>query len=367
MRGRAILLVAFLAAATALPETANAQLSPGGILSAVTHPLRALFGRLGHYPRRQRSPDAQETQPAVTQSAQQLGIVGPTAWPTAFEDVLGYTFWPGEYTGQIRARGFDVIAGTILGTPRGPQEARTATTGAAVRSDAPGTDLVKPCNEDAGAPDGGMVTRIEQTIQPTDAQRDDLSKLRTALAQSIKTIKAACRDTTGLSPANRLELAVQQLWAVRDGGVYLRAPLKALYDSLTEAQKAKLEWKQPQERLREGAAAANSATGRQYQACASQSAEGSERMIAQIEQAVRPNKEQGTGLEGLRKTSADMAKLLTASCAQPIPADPVARLDSADDQLSSMSYAATSMQIALNGFYAQLDSEQKAKFDAFGR
>ena len=221
--------------------------------------------------------------------------------------------------------------------------------------------------DNSSAPGDAMANRIEQTLQPTDAQGDALSKLRTALTQSIKTIKAGCRDTTALSPANRLDLAVRQLWAVRDGGIYIREPLKALYDTLTDAQKAALAWKQPTERLREGAAAGKSAMGRQFQACAAQSVEGSERMIGQIEQTVRPTKEQGASLEGLRKTSADMAKLLTASCAQPIPTDLLARLDSADDQLSNMSYAATSMQIAVNEFYSRLDNEQKTKFDSLGR
>jgi hypothetical protein len=62
-----------------------------------------------------------------------------------------------------------------------------------------------------------------------------------------------------------------------------------------------------------------------------------------------------------------MAKLLTASCAQSIPVDPIARLDSANDQLTAISYAATSVEIALDGFYAQLDEAQKDKFDSIGR
>jgi hypothetical protein len=32
-----------------------------------------------------------------------------------------------------------------------------------------------------------------------------------------------------------------------------------------------------------------------------------------------------------------------------------------------MNYAATSMEIAVNGFYAQLDEQQKAKFNSLGR
>jgi hypothetical protein len=42
----------------------------------------------------------------------------------------------------------------------------------------------------------------------------------------------------------------------------------------------------------------------------------------------------------------------------------VARLDSTNNQLPSMSYAATLLEIAFNGFYAQLDDNQKARFDA---
>jgi hypothetical protein len=367
MRGRKFILVACLVAATALPEAATAQFSPGGIVGAVTHPLRSLLGRLGHFPRRHRSAATPESEPPATPQARaRHGAVGPAAWPTAFEDVVGYTFWPGKYAETIRTRGFDVIADTIAGTSRGAEPARSATTGAAARSDAPTADMRKACKDDAAAVDDGLVARIERTVQPIDAQRNAFGQLRTALAQAVKTIKAGCRDATALSPVNRLDLAVQQLWAVRDGGIYVRAPLKDVYGGLTPAQKTALEWKQRQERPRPGAAA-NATMGGQYQACAAQSNTGSERLIGQIEQTVRPNKEQSASLEGLRKTATDMAKLLTLACVQPIPADPIARLDAADDQLSSMSYAATSMQIALNEFYSRLNNEQKAKFNSLGQ
>jgi hypothetical protein len=62
-----------------------------------------------------------------------------------------------------------------------------------------------------------------------------------------------------------------------------------------------------------------------------------------------------------------MAKLLIASCAQPVPADPMARLDSADDQLTAMNYAATTVQVAFDDFYGKLDNEQKARFDSLSR
>jgi hypothetical protein len=101
---------------------------------------------------------------------------------------------------------------------------------------------------------------------------------------------------------------------------------------------------------------------KQYQACASQNAEKAERMIKEIEMRVRPNKDQAASFEGFHKASSDMAMLLIASCAQPIPADPMARLDAANDQLTAINYAATTVQIAFDDFYLKLSNDQKSRF-----
>ncbi|MBI2715930.1 MAG: Spy/CpxP family protein refolding chaperone [Rhizobiales bacterium] len=375
MRGRTILLIALPVTALGLqPDLADAQLSPQGILGAVTSPFRHMFGNFGRRSHsrheraiqqdRQAAQDARASQAAQAPN-QELADIGLIAWPNAFQDVLGYTFWPSTYAAQVRGRGFNLISDTITAVPRGAETARSTTTGSA-RSDSD-VSSTQACNAAADVQVSWPVSQIEQTAQLSDAQRDALGRLRTALAESIKTMKATCRDVATLPPINRLDATVQQLWALRDAGIYVRTPLKDFYDSLTDAQKAQFEWKQPQDVSRQGARAANGAMGKQYQACASLSLGGSERLIKQIEQEVRPSKEQNESIEALRKTSGEMAKLLTASCAQPIPVDPVARLDSANDQLTAISYAATSVEIALDGFYAQLDEAQKDKFDLIGR
>lgn len=372
MHRHKILLIAFLAATTALPDAANAQFSPSGVMGAVTLPFRAMLDRFGHFPRSRRSHMTQDhmTQDHMAQDmrranppAAQLGDVGPVGWPSAYEDVLGFTFWPGRYTGQVRAHGFDVIAAAMTGSARGPKLARTVTTGAAVQSDS-NANSVSACDKNADAQVDWPTSQIEQTTQLNAAQRDALGKLKTALAESIKTIKAGCRDVSALPPTERIKAAVQELWAVRDAGIYIRSPLKAFYETLTDAQKAGFAWKQPTDKPGQAAKAASRGMARQYQACAAPSLEVSERLLGQIEQDVRPSNEQAASMQALRKTSSDMAKLLTAPCAQPIPGNPVARLDAANDQLSSMSFAATSMEIALDSLYAQLGAEQKAKFDS---
>ena len=364
MSRRKFLLVVVLAAAAGLPAAAHAQISPRGIIGAFTRPLGAMLGRFGHFPRRHHGNNAYESQPSGPPSQPQLGSVGPLAWQSAYEDVLGYTFWPGEYAEHIRAHGFDVVAAAIIGARRGREPARVATTGAAVASE---SNATQACDQTADAQITWPVSQIEQMAQLDGTQREALGRLQTALAESIKTIKAGCRDVSSLPPLDRVTASLQQIWAVRDAGIYVRMPLKAFYDSLTDAQKAGFKWKQPQDNSGQSSKAADSTMARQYQACASPSLESSEQMLNEIQEKVRPNKKQSASMESLRKTTTDMAKLLTASCAQSISADPVARLDSANNQLSSMSYAATSLEIALDGFYAQLDRGQKASFDLLGR
>ncbi len=360
MHGHRILLIVVLAAATGLPDIADAQFSPGGFVGAVTRPFRQMLGHLGHFPRGHRSHMTEKSRSSASQRPQ-LGDVGPVAWSSAYEDILGYTFWPGDYAGQIRARGFDVIAAAITGATRGREPARVATTGSAAASDR------AACGQGADAKIAWPVSQIEQTAHLNDAQRAALDRLGTAVADSVKTIKAGCRDASSQPPLDRITADIQELWAVRDAGIYVRAPLKDFYDSLTDAQKAGFDWKEPQDNSRSATKAADSGKARQYQACAAPSLESSERMLKQIEEKVRPSKAQTAGMEALRKTATEMAKMLTASCGQPIPADPVARLDAANNQLSSMSYAATSLEIALEGFYAQLDAEQKTGFNSLGR
>jgi hypothetical protein len=62
-----------------------------------------------------------------------------------------------------------------------------------------------------------------------------------------------------------------------------------------------------------------------------------------------------------------MAKMLIASCVQPIPDDPAQRLDSVNDQLAAMNYAAATVQIAFDDFYGRLGSEQKTRIDSMAR
>ena len=360
MQGRNLLLIAIVAAAIGASPPAGAQLSPFGIIGGFASHVRHMFGHFGHFPRAHHSDAVSKAESShVAQDTHgqtaALAGAGPAAWPNALNDVLGFTFWPRDYAQQVRSRGFDVIAAAIVEAPRQPT--RSATTGARVADSA-----ATPCQEDE-TKGNWLKGRIEQTVTLSPAQHGALDRLKSALAQSITAIDAGCEDTASLSPIDRISATTQRLWAVRDAGINIRAPLAAFYDSLSAAQKASFELKQPQKQ-QDAKSAGNE---RQFQACAAAGMAPAERLVAQIEQKIKPSKDQAASVESLRKSSSDMAKLLSASCGEPVPADPLSRLDAADAKLSRLSYAATSEQIALNTFYAQLDADQRVKFDSLGR
>jgi hypothetical protein len=374
MRGRTTLLLAALSVAIPVHETANAQLSPQGLIGGITHPLRQMLGHLGHFPRASRHRGAvSEPRTAAADSTNEtppiagsrLGWVGPPAWPTAFEDVVGFTFWADDYAQRLHGRGFDVIADTISGRVDLPRSgARSATTGIAVNDASAAADR---CGDTSSTQASWPAARVEQMLQLSDAQHEALEKLQAAARQSAKNIRTDCRDPGSQAPPDRLRALVQTLWVVRDGGISMRAPLKNFSDTLTTTQKTSFGERQPQNSVPPDAQAANGETNKLYQACAMQNAERAERLVKEIEMRVRPKKDQAASFESFHKVSADMAKLLIASCAQPVPADPMARLDSADDQLTAMNYAATTVQVAFDDFYGKLDNEQKARFDSLSR
>ncbi len=375
MRWRTTIVLGVLGAAVAAPDFAQAQFSPQGLIGGITRPFRQMLGHLGHYPRNHRHRTAAaDSQAAAAPSTEapsaagsRLGWAGPPVWASAYEDVLGFTFWPDDYVARLRSRGFDVIGDTISGRFEMPRRGeRVATTGTAPGSDASNDGAKMQC-DDAGTQATWPASRVEQILQLTDSEHDALEKLQSAILQSMKSVKSDCGASADLSPPDRLGALVQTIWAVRDAGISTRAALNTFYDSLTTTQKNSFASRRPQTEPPAEAKDANPAMNKQYQACATQNAEKAERLVKEIEMRVRPTKEQAESFENFHKVSSDMAKLLIASCVQPIPADPMARLDNANDQLTAINYAATTVQIAFNDFYARLDGAQKSRFEARGR
>lgn len=289
-----------------------------------------------------------------------LGTVGPLAWPSAYEDVIGFTLWPKEYGERLRVHGIGDIVGTAL-LPSATLAARTRAANVQARADAPNaTPVAAGCGSvDLTATDW-PIGQINSAVELDAAQRGTLEQLRTALSDAISSIKSTCRgDEASLSPVERLQVMQNTLWAVHDATQLVRGPLAKFYDSLTAEQKLQFAAPAAQADPR-----ARNAMSRADMARMCGSPASSEAPMRQFEQSLRPTKAQRAGLDALQKKSFEMGQFLMASCLKPIPETPAERLDAAADRLTAMIFAVSNVNIALNDFTSQLSAEQKAKLNS---
>ena len=83
----------------------------------------------------------------------------------------------------------------------------------------------------------------------------------------------------------------------------------------------------------------------------------------QIQETIQPNDKQRSELDALKTASSKAADILNGTCPSQTPSTPTARLDAMAKRLDAMSTAVKTMRPSLQGFYASLDDEQKARFN----
>ena len=170
-----------------------------------------------------------------------LGTVGPLAWPTAYEDVIGFTLWPKEYGERLRVHGIgDVLSHRIRAERIGCRQ-----------------NAAEQCSR------RGPTSRTAPRSPPTCGSVD-LTSADWPIAQIASAIELERRATRHARSAQdgvercgvvdqvdlpqrrrisrrseRLRAMQNTLWAVHDAAQLIRAPLAKFYDSLTEEQKQK--------------------------------------------------------------------------------------------------------------------------------
>ena len=355
------------AAAASTSDTPSATSSAAAVQPAETNPdintaVRAQSAALattGSAPARDEALDREpslEPTPAVAH----LGTVGPVTWPTAYEDVIGFTLWPAEYAARLRGHGISDLLGTAL-LPSATIAARTRANSKEARADdASKAPVASSCGSVDLTSTDWPISTITSAIGLDDTQRGALDQLKTSMSDAIASIKSTCRgDEAKVTPVDRLRAMQNTLWAVHDAALLIRAPLAKFYDSLTDEQKQKF------------AAPATSAAQVDPRAmsrvdiarmCGSPAS--SEAPMRALEQNLRPTKAQRASLDMLQKKSSEMGQFLLASCLKPIAGTPAERLDAAADRLTAVIFAASNVNMALNDFTSQLSNEQKAKLNS---
>src|SRR4029079_7617172 len=127
----------------------------------------------------------------VPRTQSRLGTVGPLAWPTAYEDVIGVTLWPKEYGQRLRVHGIGDVLATALAPsasiaartrPNKVQQARADETTGASATETP--TAASSGTFDLTSADW-PIAQIASAIELNDAQRATLDRLRTALSDAV--------------------------------------------------------------------------------------------------------------------------------------------------------------------------------------
>jgi hypothetical protein len=285
------------------------------------------------------------------------GWVGPLFWPFAYNDIYDYTIWgdgigfwgygyPDIYAGIFGPYGYDDLAGYW---PRRPS-----------RRAAP---LARMCGDDSRDIAGLPVDQIAQAIEPNEAQRVALDDLGNASIQASQSIRAACPTQVVLTAPGRLAAMHQRIEAMISAVATVRPPLDKLYGLLNDEQKARLNALAEDQRK---ASAANNQES-PVQACGAAQPAAPQWPTAEIEARLHPNDTQRAALEVLQDTSSKAAETLKAACQPSDAMTPPARLDATAKRLDTMLQAVKSVRAALEDFYATLNDEQKAQFEAIGQ
>jgi hypothetical protein len=289
------------------------------------------------------------------------GWVGPLFWPFAYDDIYGYAifgngigFWdygyPDIYAGIFGPYGHDDLDGYMAQPPLKRRHGRPPT-------------LAQFCGDDSREIAGMPVDRIQQAIQPTDAQRAAFDELATASIQAAQIIRASCPTQTALTAPARLAAMGQRIEAIIKAELMLQPPLEKLYDLLNDGQKARLNALGEE---RHKTTAASGTKEGSAQGCPASQPAASQWPAAEINARLHPNETQRAALEVLQDANARAVDMLNDVC-QPDDAMTVpARLAALDRRLDAIQQAVRLVGDALEDFYATLGDEQKAQFEAIG-
>jgi hypothetical protein len=362
---RGLVCCAYVYASLALvPMRAQAD-TLGGVLRGVTAAPRAVMGGLfggghgrhhRHAARREAHADRREARAAARESPasssasrdeRQLNSWwGVVYWPSAYRDTFGYIVSDANEAGAFWAHSSnDIYDGVFV-----PAMASTLVSGKPLGAR-------NPCDDEGDR--AISLEPIRQTLHPTEGQRVRLDALRDALMQAKDRVRVACTTvSTPLAPTARLEAMWDRLRALRQAVGLIHTPLKALYDSLSDEQKARIN------SLSDATATGRRRNGFEPHACAENASGSREWPTKSIEEAVQPTAEQRASLQALAGTTSRLSALLQPSCPPARLITPTGRLEAVINRLESMIYAVTLERAALNNFYASLDDDQKTRFDA---
>jgi hypothetical protein len=301
---------------------------------------------------------------------------GPVIWPYFYGDILSFALWPYAYYGLFWDYDVESILASIYWPGPYPvtygiydiygdrTDGYRHSPGPAISKEAtiPTNDSAQACEGLAPGVIDLPIDRIEQTIRPTSTQVASLANLKSASQRANEALKSSCPSEVPLTPVRRLDVVEKRLDALIQAAQIVREPLGNFYDSLSDEQRQRFDRMAITNLRSAGKAPANSMAP-----LCDQRATGFTRLPVQhIEQTIRPGQRQQAAFDWLKSASSTAAADLQASCPSQMPQTVIDRLGAVDMRLHTMLQAAKTLRPALDGFYASLDDEQKARFNTMG-
>jgi hypothetical protein len=284
-------------------------------------------------------------------------------WGNGYDDSFWGYGYDDIYAGLFAPYGYDDLAGYLPQQNAGPSPAGSAPATPAPAASAPADQLTQMCGQDSRDIAGLPIDQFQKAIQPTDAQRAALDDLANASLKAAQDIKAACPTDIALTAPSRLAAMQQRIEAMIAAVATIQPPLETFYGLLNDEQKARLAALASDQLQSRNA---DKSAGAASQKCGTAQPGVMAWPAADIEAAVHPTEAQRASLTALQDATAKSADMLKASCLTDNPLTPPARFAAVGKRLDTMLQAVTTVRSALNDFYATLNDEQKARFEAIG-
>jgi hypothetical protein len=300
-----------------------------------------------------------------------VGWYGPVFWPYAYSDIFDYAFWPGGYDDGYWANAYDGFFDGMFWGESGPQDAYAYAPAAAHSSRTSRANYAgvqELCKQPGSGITAWPFADIERKVGLNDEQKALLGDVRKAADDAAATFKASCpaENTFPLTPPGRLTAMTARLQGTLDAVKIVRPPLETFYASLSDEQKERFNALGPKSATNKQAANNAETTGAMPQdakSCTEAKPGLANLPIEKIADVVKPTAAQQDTLKQLQDATAKAVSVLQAACPEDVPITPPGRLAAMETRLQAMVDAANTVKPALEGFYASLTNEQKARFD----
>jgi len=293
---------------------------------------------------------------------------GPVFWPYAYSDIFDYAFWPGGYDDGYWDYAYDGFVDGLFWGEYGPPDAYAYAPAPASRSNrVTYAGVQELCTQPGTGITAWPYSDIERKVGLNADQKQLLDGVRKAGGDAAATFKASCpaENMFPLTPPGRLTAMTGRLQATLDAVKIVQPALDKFYNSLSDEQKERFNALGPK-RLATNAEV-NAALPQDSKSCSEAKPGLANLPIEKIADVVKPTDAQQDTFKQLQEATGKAVSLLQAACPEDVPITPPGRLAAMEKRLQAMVDAAKTVKPALDGFYASLSNEQKARFDRIGQ